>query len=158
MHDAVAPLRSAGVSLSGILVPALAMTGACLAVVAVASTVERGSPWAGINSIATGIGLSGSRPPRRFTPLASLAGIGTAIGGSVLLAGIHGLVSKRIQRRIGGIGGTVLGALFVSVTAVALDALFMRNAIFPAFANALGVRGTVAKYGAMGAAAALSSR
>jgi hypothetical protein len=137
--------------LTGILIPTLAITGACLAVVTAASAIKRGSPWAGINAIATGLGLSGVRPSREFDPVVSLAGLGTAVGGSLLLAGIHWAVSQRIGNRIAR-------GVITSLAAVTLDKLFMRNAIFPAFMNALGIEGTVVKYGAIGATAALASR
>lgn len=147
--------------LGSFVLPTLAITGACLAVVATASTIKRGSPWAGINSIAAGLGLTAIRPSREFDPVVTLAGIGTAIGGAVILAGVQRFAS----RGIGGIGsgrgrilGRVLGGAITSAVAVTLDKLFMRDAIFPAFANALGIRGTVAKYASIGAAAALASR
>lgn len=147
------PLRAVDVALSGIVVPALAISGACLAVVSIAGAARRGSPWAGINAIAAGLGLTGARPARRFDPVVSLAGLGTAIGGSFVLAGLHHVVSRRI-----GVGRVAAGAIMTSLAAVTLDKLFMRRAIFPAFANALGVRGIVVKYAAIGAAAALTSR
>lgn len=150
--------------LGSFVLPTLAITGACLAVVATASTIKRGSPWAGINSIAAGLGLTAIRPSREFDPVVTLAGIGTAIGGAVILAGVQRFASRGI-RGIGGIGsgrgrilGRVLGGAITSAVAVTLDKLFMRDAIFPAFANALGIRGTVAKYASIGAAAALASR
>lgn len=157
IKQALASLHVDRSSVTNMIVPALAMTGACLAVVTIASAVKRGSPWAGINSIAAGLGLTAVRPSRHFDPVVSVAGVGLAIGGSVVLAGIHAVVSRVASRRMGR-GSRIASGVATSLAAVAMDKLFMRDAIFPAFANALGVRGTVLKYGAIGAAAALASR
>lgn len=144
--------KSASTKLGSFVVPTLAITGACLAVVATASTLKRGSPWAGINSIAAGLGLTAIRPARHFDPAVTLGGIGAAIGGAIALAGVHRFASRKIG------GGRIVAGAITSAVAVTLDKLLMRDAIFPAFANALGIRGTIAKYGAIGAAAALASR
>lgn len=156
LQGVLAPLRIPNVSLSNILVPALVMSGATLAAVTIAGAVKRGSPWAGINAMSAGLGLTARRPSRSFDPVLSLAGLGMAIGGSIVLAGLHGVVSRRIGG--GRIGGRIGGGILTSLAAVAMDKLLMRDALFPAFKNALGVRGTMLMYGAIGAAAALAPR
>jgi hypothetical protein len=128
------------------LVPGAMVAGACLATMGAAGALERGSAWAGIHAVTAGIGLTGRRPPARFHAVMTPIAVGMIVVGSFVAAGI----SSRLGR-----GRAVRGAV-ASGVAVALDALLMRRTIFAAFAETLGVGGTVVKYAAMGVAAALA--
>jgi ElaB/YqjD/DUF883 family membrane-anchored ribosome-binding protein len=131
-----------------VLVPAMAMSGACIAAILGASALERGSPWAGINAVTAGIGLTGKRPPAKFDALRTLAGLGTIFGGTLAVAILHSRVN----------GGRLARGLVASLGALALDRAVMRREIFPAFRKTLGVAGTILKYAAIGIAAAISPR
>lgn len=135
-----------------LVLPTLAMSAACLATVMIASAMERGSPWAGINAVTAGIGLSGRRPPAHFDPVITLAGVGMVIGGSLVGTAIVNRAAPRIR------GGRPARALLASLVSVGLDRVLVRNAIFPAFRSALGIGGTVVKYASIGIAHALASR
>jgi hypothetical protein len=131
-----------------VLPTVLGMSAACLGSVLVASAVHRGSPWAGLNALSSGIGLVGRRPPSRFVPRLAAIGVGTILGGSLVVGSI---VSKL---GVGRVGSGVLA----SVASYGMDRLLMRRTLFPALTSSLGPVGTVLKYAAIGIGAMLGRR
>jgi hypothetical protein len=136
----------------GVLVPTLAISGACLGTLLVASWRQRGSPWAGLNAVASGLGLVGDRPPARFDLPLALVGLGVVTAGSFAIA----VGQRKLATGIGKSPITV--ALMVGLGTFAVDRLVMGRDLVPALKRTLGGGGTVLKYGLMGIAAALTTR
>jgi hypothetical protein len=144
-------LRSA---LRGVLAPALAMSGACIAALAIGARRHRGSAWAGINAIPTGMGYMTRRPPKRFDARLALLSLGSIVGGSLVMSLLQRTVTSRVRFANGRVGTAAIAGL----GSWAMDRFLMRRSLLPAIKNTLGLRGTAAKYGALGIGAALARR
>lgn len=128
---------------------ALAMSAACGAAMLVASQLRNGSPWAGLNAMATAVGLGPKRARKRFDASATLAGAGVLVGGFVLYAALYeGSLMATGKRR--SLASGVLAAL----GGFGVDQLALRSELVPNFRRTLGDGGTLAKYAALGLAAA----
>jgi hypothetical protein len=136
----------------GVLVPTLAISGACLAALVLASWRQRGSPWAGLNAVASGLGLVGDRPPARFDLPLALVGLGVVTAGSFAIA----LSQRKLAEGIGKSPITV--GLMVGLGTFAVDRLVMGRDFVPALKRTLGGGGAVLNHAAMGLAAALTTR
>ncbi len=68
---------------------ALTLTMACGATLLVASRLRTGSPWLGLNALATAAGLGPRKAKRRFDMSATLAGAGLLAAGMFVLAGLY---------------------------------------------------------------------
>lgn len=135
-----------------VLTPGLAMSAAGIASVLTASAIHHGSPWSGLNALSSGIGLVGTRPPKRFDPLLALASVAMFVAGSVAMVGIQ----QRLPR---GIARNRLGtAVSIGLGCFGSDRFLLRRTLVPALLDSLGRGGTVFKYAAMGTAAALAAR
>ena len=68
---------------------ALMLSAACGAALLVASRVRTGSPWLGLNSLATVSGLGPRKTRKRFDMSATIAGAGVLAAGILVLAGLY---------------------------------------------------------------------
>lgn len=128
---------------------ALAMSVACGATMMVASQLRSGSPWAGLNAMATAVGLGPKKAKKRFDMAATIAGAGVLAAGFLVYASLYeGALAASGKRRSLGTG--ILAAL----GGFAVDQLLLKNELVPNFRRTLGDRGTVAKYAALGISAA----
>jgi len=132
-----------------------ALTAATATAMMSSSTIERGSPWAGLNAMATA-----AVPTRRatilfqrdITPLGFLL-----LGGGLLGWGLayQGLLAKaRPERR----RGLLLAGALSALGGYAVDALVMPDRLLPNFRRAMGNSGTLAKYLALGVVSFLAAR
>jgi hypothetical protein len=135
-----------------VLSSGLAMSAACIGSIMVASTLHRGSPWAGLNAVTSGLGIVGRRPPTRFNARLTAISVGTIVGGSLVVAALANLLTP--ARGIGRIGGGLLAA----GGSYAMDRFLMRKTLLPALTSSLGPIGTVLKYGMIGVGAMLGRR
>jgi hypothetical protein len=133
-------------------------TGAALAAATtgtmmIASAVERGSPWAGINAMAGVVGLGGRRPRDRFDRAATSAGLGILVGGLVgwglLYEGALTVAHRRSTLATGALSGLL---------AFAVDRLALPGQIVPRFRSTLGPMGTIAKYASLALVSAGAGR
>ena len=67
---------------------ALAMSVACGATMMVASRLRSGSPWAGLNAMATAVGLGPKKAKKRFDMTATIAGAGVLAVGLLVYEGL----------------------------------------------------------------------
>ncbi|EYF05770.1 type 1 glutamine amidotransferase domain-containing protein [Chondromyces apiculatus] len=128
-----------------------AMTAACGATMMVSSAIQRGTPWAGLNAMATAVGVRRRRFGKHFDADVSVPGLAVLTGG-LLAWGIfyEGAVRPVARNRVAagvlsGLGG------------YALDRWVLPDWVLPNFRKAMGSRGTVAKYVALGVASALAT-
>ncbi|MDB4934402.1 MAG: hypothetical protein JWP87_1374 [Labilithrix sp.] len=127
----------------------LAMTVACGATMLVASQLRSGSPWGGLNAMATAVGLGPRRARKRFDRSATLAGAGVLAAGLLAYAIIYeGVLSATGRRR------SLMTGLLAGLGGYATDQLLMRRELVPNFRRTLGDGGTLAKYAALGLMAA----
>jgi hypothetical protein len=111
------------------------------------------SPWAGINAMATAIGVGGRRPSKSFGPVATPTGLGLLVGGMLVWGiGYEAALSASGQR-----SSALTGALS-AIGGYAFDRLILPDHLVPNFRKTMGTLGTVAKYTALGIASAMSSR
>jgi hypothetical protein len=68
---------------------ALALSAACGATMIVASHLRTGSPWFGLNAMATVAGLGPRKAKKRFDMSATLVGAGLLAAGMLVLAGLY---------------------------------------------------------------------
>ncbi len=133
-------------------------TGAALATtitgtMMVASTLERGSPWAGVNAMATGIGVGGRRVTDRFAPAVTLTGLAVLTGG--MLA--WGVLYERALTAAGRQSSLATGALSGAAGYI-LDRFILSKWLMPNFRRTLGLGGLIAKYTALTLTSAASGR
>jgi hypothetical protein len=119
----------------------------------VASLFKSKSPWAGINAMATGIGVGGRRPSKEFEAVTTPAGLGALVGGML----VWGLGYEAALAATGRRSSVLTGALS-ALGGYAFDRLFLADHLVPNFRKTMGTLGTVAKYTALGLASAMSSR
>lgn len=140
-----------GVVSRGLLTGA-AMTAACGATMAISSFVQRGSPWAGLNAMATGTGVRKRRFGVDYD--ADVTPIGLAVLAGGLLA--HGIVYQRLlgkSARRRPIAAGIVSAL----AGYALDRYVLPDQVLPSFRRSMGPAGTFAKYAALGLASAAAA-
>jgi hypothetical protein len=126
----------------------LAMTAACGATMLVASQLRSGSPWAGLNAMATAVGLGPRRARKHFDGATTLAGAGVLAAGFLAYAVVYeGVLAATGRRR------SLLTGLVAGLGGYATDQLLLRRELFPNFRRTLGDGGTFAKYAALGLAA-----
>jgi hypothetical protein len=123
----------------------LAMTVACGATMLISSKLRSGSPWAGLNAMATAIGLGPRRARKTFDGMTTLAGAGVLAAGLLGYAVIYETVLAATGRR-----RTLVSGLLAALGGYATDQLLMRSELMPNFRRTLGDRGTFAKYAALG--------
>ncbi|WP_129349299.1 hypothetical protein [Sorangium cellulosum] len=130
-----------------------ALTAATLCTMMAASTLERGSPWAAMNAMATAVGLGRRRVSDRFDPVATPVGIAALTGGMLL----WGIGYEKALRATGRRSGALTGAMS-AVAGFLVDDLILPDRLMKSFRRTMGVLGTVSKYVALGAASAASRR
>jgi hypothetical protein len=133
-------------------------TGAALAVattatVMVASSLESGSPWAGVNAMATGFGVGGRRVRDGFCLKTSPAGFLFLTGGVVAMGVAYEAALAAAGRRSTFYTGALHG-----LAGFVLDRFILADPLVPNFRRKMGVVGTVAKYLSVVFTSALSSR
>jgi hypothetical protein len=114
-----------------------------------ASALHRGSPWAGFNAMTNAVGIGGRRPKARFDGARTLLGLGTLVGGSAVTAAMYEAALARMPRRRGLASG-----MLTALAGYAIDRFVLPSAVVPSFVRTLGPGGTLAKYTALGLAAA----
>jgi hypothetical protein len=129
------------------------MAAATTATMVVSSLFKSKSPWAGINAMATGIGVGGRRPSKTFEASTTPAGLGALVGGML----VWGLGYEAALAAAGRRSSVLTGALS-ALGGYAFDRLFLADHLVPNFRKTMGTLGTVAKYTALGLASAMSSR
>ena len=134
-----------------------AMTAACGAAMMISSTAERGSPWAGLNAMATAIGVGRRRV--RAGLGAGFDGEATPIGIALLTGGLllHGVVYRKAFGRFARRRPLVSGALS-GLFGYAYDRWLLPDWLLPNFRVTMGRGGTAAKYVALGVASAAAAR
>jgi len=129
----------------------LAMSGACIASVLIASAMRRGNPLESFSMMGEGLPFVRKRT-RAYRTSHVLGGIGAIIGGSMLLAALNPRIGRRVQHR-----PLFRGAL-ATLSAIGMDALMMGPSYIGKLVSKLGPGGTALKYGAIGSAYSLASR
>lgn len=79
-------------------------TGAVLAAstaaaMMIAGRLERGSPWVGVNALASAVGAGGRRVRNRFDPVATPVGLAILAGGLLALGFVYERVAATRLRR-----------------------------------------------------------
>jgi hypothetical protein len=128
---------------------ALAMSVACGATMMIASQLRSGSPWAGLNAMATAVGLGPRKAKKRFDMTATIAGAGVLAAGFVVFAGLYEATLEASGKR-----RSLATGLIAALGGFAADQLLLKNELVPNFRRTLGDGGTLAKYAALGLAAA----
>lgn len=130
----------------------LLMSGACVGAILIASALRRRHPLEAFSMMGEELPFVRSRRRRTFQTRHVLAGIGSIIGGSMILAALN----RRIGRRFGD-RPFVRGAMAIA-SAIGMDAALMGPSYFGKLVSKLGPAGTALKYGAIGSAYSLGSR
>lgn len=129
------------------------IAAATTATMMISAIFKSKSPWAGINAMATAIGVGGRRPSKSFGPVATPTGLGLLVGGMLVWGiGYEAALSASGQR-----SSALTGALS-AIGGYAFDRLILPDHLVPNFRKTMGTLGTVAKYTALGIASAMSSR
>jgi hypothetical protein len=125
------------------------MAAATAAAMAAASWIERGSPWAGLNAMATAVGAGGRRARDGFEPGVTPAGL------AALTAGLlgWGVIYEAALAATGWRRSPVTGALS-GLGAYAVDRLLLPRWVVPNFRRKMGAAGVAAKYTALALASA----
>jgi hypothetical protein len=126
-----------------------AITAATATAMMVAAGVERGSPWAGFNAMATAVGAR--RVPDDFDMDVTPLGFGVLAGGLLLWGGAYEAVLSAVGRR-----STLLTGVASGLGGYLVDRLLLPRRLVPAFRSAMGVGGVFAKYAALALASAAS--
>ena len=129
------------------------MAAATATTMMIASSLARGSPWAGLNVMATTIGVGGRRAPVRFDPQATPAGLAVLIGGLLAWGLLYEGALAATHRQRSPATAALSGALGYVVDKVALP-----SRVVPNFRRTMGLGGTIAKYAALAIASAVSAR
>lgn len=129
----------------------LLMSGAVLGSVLIASALRRKNPLETFNMMGEELRFFGERK-RPFQARHVLGGIGSIIGGSMILIALNNRLGKKVGDR-----PLVRGALAV-LGAIGLDSLLMGPSYVGKLVKAIGPAGTAAKYGSIGGAYALACR
>ncbi len=126
------------------------MAGAVTTTMMIASAVERGSPWAGFNAMASAV--SGPRARDGFDRVETPLGIGLLSSGLVLWGiGFDGL------RSLGRSSEPLVSGLLAAVGGLVFDRIVLPRWLLPNFRRKLGLLGTIAKYVTLGVTAAVSA-
>jgi protease I len=133
-------------------------TGALLTLASTAtmmgsSAIETGSPWSGINAMATAVGKRRRFFETDYEPSVTPFGL-LVLSGGLLAWGMafQGALAKSKRRN-----SLVAGALS-ALGGYALDAFVLPKWVLPNFRGAMGSTGTFAKYAAMGLVSTLAAR
>ncbi len=129
----------------------LLMSGAVLGTVLITSMLRRTNPLETFSMMGEELPFLGERK-RRFRTRHVLGGIGSIIGGAMVLTALN----HRIGRRVGD-RPFVRGALAIA-SAIGLDSLLMGPSYIGKLVTAIGPAGAVAKYGSLGGAYSLACR
>jgi len=117
----------------------------------IASSLERGSPWAGFNAMATAVGARRVRP--RFDPAVTPVGLavlaGTSLGWGVMYERALAATGRRSNFATGALSGA-LGYVF--------DRAVLPDRLVPEFRRMMGFGGMFAKYATIAFASAFSGR
>lgn len=131
----------------------VALTAASGATMMISSALERGSPWAGLNAMATAVGVRKRRFGARFdadvTPLGMALLTGGLLAWGIAYEGALGAVGRRSRLIAGALSG--LGGY-------AFDKIVLPDWVVPNFRRAMGPAGAAAKYVAIGLASAAAAR
>lgn len=130
-----------------------ALAGAITTTMAVSSALKSKSPWAGLNAMATGIGVGGKKPSKEFDSTETVAGLGFLVGGML----VWGLGYEAALAAAGRRSSVVTGAMS-TLAGYALDRWVLSDHLVPNFKKTMGVSGTIAKYATLGIVSALASR
>ncbi len=129
----------------------LMMSGAALASVMIASAMRRKNPLEAFSKMGEELRFVG-RKRRVIHPGKVLAGIGSILGGSMILA----LLNHKLGRRVGHRPVT-RGAL-AALGAIGMDSLLMGPSYVRKLVEAIGPAGAAIKYGSVGSAYSLGCR
>jgi PfpI family intracellular protease len=144
--------RMNGIATRGLRTGA-ALTLATTATMMAASAARGGSPWAGLNAMATALQPKRRRIRNRFdanaTPLGWLALSGGLLAWGLAFEGAHEVTGRRNR--------FVAGALS-ALGGYAIDKFVLPARLVPNFRRAMGPAGTFAKYVALGLASAAATR
>lgn len=130
-----------------------ALTAATMCTMMAASTLERGSPWASMNAMATAVGVGKRRVSDRFTPVGTPVGIAVLTGGMLL----WGIGYETALHATGRRKSALTGAMS-AVAGFLVDDLLLPDRLMKNFRRTMGVLGTVSKYVALGIASAAGRR
>ncbi len=129
-----------------------ALAGAITTTMAISSALKSKSPWAGLNAMATGIGVGGKKPSKKFDSTETVAGLGVLVGGML----VWGLGYEAALAAAGRRSSVVTGAMS-TLCGYALDRWVLSEHLVPNFKKTMGVSGTIAKYATLGIVSALAS-
>lgn len=119
----------------------------------IASIFKSGSPWAGINAMASATGIVGRRPRRHFAAVATPVGLSVLTGGMLLWGiGYEAALAKSGRR------SSVLTGAVSALAGYVLDRFILPDQLQPNFHKTMGRTGTFVKYIALGTASATSDR
>ena len=129
----------------------LLMSGATLASIMIASAMRRKNPLEAFSTMGEELRFVG-RKRRAIHPGKVLAGIGSIIGGSMVLA----LLNHKLGRRVGH--RPIMRGALAALGAIGMDSLLMGPSYVGKLVQAIGPAGTAIKYGSVGSAYSLGCR
>jgi len=135
------------------LMTGVALTAASGTTMMISSAIERGSPWAGLNAMATALGVQKRRVSDRFTTDVTPYGMG-ALAGGLLIWGL----AYQGALKLGGRRSPIVAGVLSALGGYAFDKLVLPDRVVPNFRRKMGKGGTFAKYVAIGVASAVSAR
>ncbi len=115
-----------------------ALAGAITTTMAISSALKSKSPWAGLNAMATGIGV-GKKPSKKFDSTETVAGLGFLVGGML----VWGVGYEAALAAAGRRSSVVTGAMS-ALCGYALDRWVLSEHLVPNFKKTMGVSGTIA--------------
>ena len=129
----------------------LLMSGAVLGSVLVSSMLRKKNPLEAFSMMGEELPFIGERK-RAFRTRHVLAGIGSIIGGAMVLTALNHRIGRRVGHR-----PIVRGALAV-ISAIGMDSLLMGPSYIGKLVKAIGPAGAAVKYGSIGGAYSLACR
>jgi hypothetical protein len=134
-----------------VLGSSLAMSGARIAILLIASAMRRRNPLESFSTMSEQLPFVRTRK-RAYRPSLVLGGVGSIIAGSMVLALLNRTLGRRVSDR------AVMRGAMATLGAIGMDALVMGPRYIADLVRNIGPAATALKYGAIGGAYSMASR